>query len=223
MKKGKSLLVIICLFLGFALINGCTKSSSTPTLTTTAASDITTSTATTGGNITSDGGASVTARGVCWGTAAMPTISGSKTSDGTGAGSFTSSLTSLTPNTKYYLRAYGTNSVGTGYGDEVSFTTGQIVAATLTTDEATVITATTAVSGGNITADGGDAITLRGVCWNTSTNPTVDNNKTTDGTGTGPFVSNLTDLIGATTYYVKAYAINSAGTAYGNEITFQTQ
>lgn len=222
MKKVKGLLVVICLFLGFALINGCTKSSSIPTLTTTAASAITTITATAGGNVTSDGGASVTARGVCWGTTTTPTISNSKTADGTGTGSFTSSITALTFNTKYYLRAYGTNSVGTAYGNEVSFTTGQIGAATLTTDTVTVITSTTAVSGGNITADGGDAIASRGVCWNTSTNPTIANSKTTDGSGTGAFVSNLTNLMAATTYYVKAYAINSADTAYGNERTFQT-
>jgi hypothetical protein len=147
----------------------------------------------------------------------------SKTTDGTGTGMFTSSLTGLTPNTKYYIRAYGTNSVGTAYGTELNFTSApQIGAATLTTDTVTAITATTAVSGGNITADGGSAITARGVCWNTSTNPTVANSMTSDGTGTGAFVSNLTQLMTATTYYVRSYAINAADTAYGNERTFMT-
>jgi hypothetical protein len=222
MKNGKGFFAISSLFLAFALFNGCTKSSDAPSLTTIVATELTTISATSGGNVTSDGGESVTARGVVWGTATMPTIANSKTTDGTGKGSFTSSITALTPNTMYYLRAYGTNSIGTTYGNEISFTTAQIGAATLTTDTVTAITSTTAVSGGNITADGGAAITSRGVCWNTSTNPTIANNKTIDGDGTGVFVSNLTDLVAATTYYIKSYAINSADTAYGNERTFMT-
>ena len=96
---------------------------SLPTLTTTAASSITTTTATTGGNITNDGGASITVRGVCWSTSANPTIADSITTGGTGAGIFTSALTGLTANTTYYIRAYATNSVGTGYGAQLSFTT----------------------------------------------------------------------------------------------------
>ena len=94
-----------------------------PTVTTTAISDIDKTTATGGGNITADGGAEVTARGICWSTSQNPTISGSHTTDGTGTGSFTSAMTGLTANTTYYVRAYATNSAGTAYGEEVSFTT----------------------------------------------------------------------------------------------------
>ena len=94
-----------------------------PTVTTTAISDIDKTTATGGGNVTADGGATVTARGICWSTSQNPTISGSHTTDGTGTGSFTSAMTSLTANTTYYVRAYATNSAGTAYGEEVSFTT----------------------------------------------------------------------------------------------------
>ncbi|MFZ4560751.1 MAG: IPT/TIG domain-containing protein [Saprospiraceae bacterium] len=95
-----------------------------PTLTTTTVSNITHTTATSGGNITSDGGAAVTARGVVWGTTTSPTIAlSTKTSDGTGTGAFTSSITGLSPGTTYYVRAYATNSVGTAYGSQVSFTT----------------------------------------------------------------------------------------------------
>ena len=94
-----------------------------PTVTTTAISDIDKTTATGGGNITADGGATVTARGICWSTSQNPTISGSHTTDGTGTGSFTSSMTGLTANTTYYVRAYATNSAGTAYGAEMSFTT----------------------------------------------------------------------------------------------------
>ncbi len=95
----------------------------TPTVTTTAASNVTASTATSGGNVTSEGGASVTAKGVCWSTSANPTTSDSKTTDGSGTGSFTSSITGLSAGTTYHVRAYATNSAGTAYGSDVSFTT----------------------------------------------------------------------------------------------------
>ena len=94
------------------------------TLTTTAVSTITSTGASSGGNISSDGGAPVTARGVVWGTTSSPTVAlSTKTTNGTGSGSFTSTLTSLTGSTTYYVRAYATNSVGTAYGSELSFTT----------------------------------------------------------------------------------------------------
>jgi len=94
-----------------------------PVLTTAAVSGVTQTTAECGGTITSDGGAPVIARGVCWSTDSIPTIADSKTTDGSGMGSFTSSITGLTDSTAYYVRAYATNSVGTGYGSIRSFTT----------------------------------------------------------------------------------------------------
>jgi uncharacterized protein (TIGR02145 family) len=94
-----------------------------PTITSSTIINITSSSATAGGEVTSDGGSSVTVKGVCWGTATSPTISNSKTFDGTGTGSFTSAITGLTAGTTYYVRAYATNSVGTAYGSEVSFKT----------------------------------------------------------------------------------------------------
>jgi uncharacterized protein (TIGR02145 family) len=97
---------------------------------------------------------------------------------------------------------------------------GQVLPA-LTTDAATAVTATTATSGGNVTSDGGATVTARGVCWSITQNPTVDlTTKTVDGSGTGLFSSNLTNLTPNTTYYVRAYATNSAGTVYGNEVSF---
>lgn len=92
----------------------------------------------------------------------------------------------------------------------------------LTTVIVSGISPTAAVSGGNITSDGSASITTRGVCWATSTNPTVAGSHTTDGTGTGSFTSNLSGLSAGITYYERAYAINSAGTAYGNQLTFNT-
>ena len=96
------------------------------------------------------------------------------------------------------------------------------VTSALITTAVTSINTSTAQSGGNITSDGGNAITSRGVCWSTTTGPTTANSKTTDGAGNGLFMSALTGLTGGTTYYVKAYGTNSAGTTYGNEISFTT-
>jgi uncharacterized protein (TIGR02145 family) len=125
----------------------------------------------------------------------------------------------LTDLTTYYVRAYATNSVGTAYGNEISFTTNPKI----TTNPASIITQTTATSGGNITDDGGAAITSRGVCWASFTNPTIADNHTIDGTGTGDFSSNLTGLTINTRYYIRAYYTNSGGTTYGNEIFFATK
>lgn len=119
------LLIGISLFLATCGEDKPTESRQTtvPVLTTTTVSAVTQTTAESGGNITSDGGATVTARGVCWSMNATPTIADNSTTDGTGTGSFTSSITGLTAGTPYYVRAYATNSVGTGYGNSQSFTT----------------------------------------------------------------------------------------------------
>jgi GH25 family lysozyme M1 (1,4-beta-N-acetylmuramidase) len=93
---------------------------------------------------------------------------------------------------------------------------------TVTTTAATAITAGSAASGGNVSADGGSAVTARGVCWATSANPTVADSLTEDGSGTGDFTSQLSDLAAETTYYLRAYATNLQGTAYGNQQTFTT-
>ena len=197
----------------------------TPVLTTTNASNITLIGASSGGNITSDGGAGITSRGVVWSTTQNPTISlTTKTNDGVGVGTYTSNIASLTPNTTYYVRAYATNSVGTSYGNEINFTTASIQLPVLTTTAISGIGQTTSTSGGTISSDGGGAITVRGVVWSTSQNPTVAlSTKTINGSGIGAFTSNITSLAANTQYYVRAYATNSAGTAYGNEVNFTTQ
>ncbi|MBA7580412.1 hypothetical protein ES708_22303 [subsurface metagenome] len=192
-----------------------------PTVITTEITNITATSATSGGNITDDGGFAITSRGVCWSTSQNPTLSDNYTTDGTGTGSFTSSITGLSPVTTYYVRAHATNSAGTAYGDEVNFTTNATVA-TITTISASSITENSAESGGNVTDDGCATVIARGVCWSTSQNPTTANSKTTDGTGTGSFTSNLSGLSCEITYYVRAYATNSAGTAYGPQVSFTT-
>ena len=383
-----------------------------PTISSTDATDITTSSATSGGNISNNGGSSVTARGVCWSTSPAPTVAlTTKTSDGSGIGAFTSSITGLIPNTTYYVRAYATNSVDTSYGNEVFFTTNAqnllanpsfetwsagaptdwlltstvggtvtqcattstgsgnsfqianptstyiiqqninppagastfdtnityklsvsylvtagdgtdarfwsglvsyvvppthadsllyyiplhgpggsvspptgvfgndangylldnrssgtwhtysysfkfpagikqfnfavrtytastviwddfffgessnapitITKPTLTTINLVTLTSNTASSGGNISNNGGADVTERGVCWSTSPGPTnMLTTKTSDGSGMGTFTSTLTGLMPGIIYYVRAYATNSAGTAFGNEVIY---
>ena len=296
-----------------------------PTVTTTQATSITGTTATAGGVITDNGGAVVTARGVCWSTNAAPTLLDSYSTDGSGSGVFVSTLSSMAPNTLYHHRAYATNTIGTSYGGDSTFTTLNVFAPEVSMDEVITITDTsatakgtvindglntpvtpivkngfvrsttvanptigvsgvvidtvvtpgigaysvgltglakgtlyyinafatnsvgtaygytisfttvgitttaasaitpyTAVSGGNISSDGGNAITARGVCFSTSANPDIIGSHTTDGTGMGSFVSNLTLPTASMLYHIRAYATNAIGTFYGTDRTFTT-
>ena len=188
-----------------------------PTVTTNAISTSTPTTALGGGNVTSTG--TVTARGVCWSTLTGPTVAlTTKTNDGTAAGAFTSNLTGLTANTLYYVRAYATNSYGTSYGTEVTFTTPFITTASVCT-----VTQTTAISGGSISAATGLNITERGVVYSTVTGPTTADSKVTDPSGgTGAYISNLSGLTNGVTYYIRAYCINNGTTVYANELSFKT-
>lgn len=97
-----------------------------------------------------------------------------------------------------------------------------ILLPTVHTNSITSITSVSAISGGHISDDGGGEVLSRGVCWSTTSNPTVQNNHTNDGNTTGTFTSNITGLLPGTTYYLRAYATNAAGTAYGQELIFQT-
>ncbi|MFT3753405.1 MAG: FISUMP domain-containing protein [Paludibacter sp.] len=400
----------------------CVKDADLPTLTTTAPTGITYTTAIGGGNITTDGGAAITARGVCWSTTANPTVSNSKSTSGTGTGTFTASIMGLTVNTTYYVRAYATNSSGTAYGEQLVFNSlpydaltvvdadgnlyhtvtigtqvwmvenlrttkyrngdpipnitdnsswvylsggaycwfnndiankeiygalyngytvfdsrniapfgwhvpaleewtilstylgGDVLAgsklkesgaarwytpnvgatnesgftalpggarnkdtgaftnlglncffwnktqvdsysskqsvlyydrsnfgpsacsnnygnsvrciknsvATILTTNPATITSTAATCGGNVTLDGGEFVTEYGICWSTSSNPTVANSKKAVGTGIGSFTTSITGLTPNITYYVRAYATNGLGTAYGQEVSFKT-
>jgi hypothetical protein len=224
MKESFRILPVIILFVSVLLILSCKKKEklTLPVITTTTVTGISYTTATSGGEITDIGGADITSRGVCWNASVEPTIANSKTTESGGLGKFTSNITQLSPGTIYYVRAYATNAVGTSYGNEVSFTTSQVAVPVLTTTAITSITQTSAISGGNITADNGGSVTARGVCWGTTQNPTTSDSKTSDASGTGSFTSNITLLTGNTTYYVRAYAINSAGTSYGNQVSFIT-
>ncbi|HMP76150.1 MAG TPA: choice-of-anchor D domain-containing protein [Kiritimatiellia bacterium] len=303
--------------------NGTTSAGSVPPTVTTAAGTATnTTTATVGGNVTADGGATVTNRGVVYKTTAGVAITDNKTQSGSGTGSYTVNLTSLSVNQQYYYRAYAQNSAGDGLGSELSFwtwanvpsaptvnnpttssldvnvnvngnpaatifsiqatnsslfvqTNGTLGATehwrtdaawgtitvtgldpgqqygfrvraqngqgtltaystvgngttlattpTVTTAVASVTNQMTANSGGNVTADGGATVTNRGVVWALSpATPTVPGAQTTNGTGTGAFTSILTNLTPGATYNYRAFAQNSAGTAYGAQYELAT-
>ncbi len=190
-----------------------------PTVSTSTASGIGSNSVTLGGNVTSDGGATVTAKGVAWGTSSNPTTG---TAMGSGTGSYSATVSSLSSGTLYYYRAYATNSVGTAYGTQSSYTTLSFVAPTVTTSGITSITYNSASSGGNVTSDGGSGILERGICWNTSTNPTTSNYKTSVSGTTGSFTAGMSSLSASTRYYVRAYARNSVGTSYGANQSFVT-
>ncbi|ALC15307.1 hypothetical protein DSOUD_0516 [Desulfuromonas soudanensis] len=192
------------------------------TVSTAAASAVSYSTALSGGNVTSDNGAPVTSRGICWATTSLPTIADSCYTEAGGLGSFSRELAGLASNTTYYVRAFAVNDGGTSYGNEVSLTTLTMVAPVLTTKAVSGISSNLAGSGGVISTDGGAAITAKGVCWSLNPAPTTANSKTVDGTGDGSYNSTLTGLNPLTSYYVRAYATNALGTAYGNEVGFST-
>jgi len=195
-----------------------------PAITTIYATPTTTSMVATGGSITFDGGSAVTARGVLWSTNQNfnpDTVVVNRTSNGAGNGNFTSTVTNMRLSTSYYIRAYAVNSIGISYGNQITVTIFP-TAPILNTVDLTQITGSSAMSGGVITSDGGAPVTLKGLCWNTSTNPITSNSYTTNGLGTDPFTATLSGLLPNTLYYVRAYAVNKIGTAYGIEKTFQT-
>ncbi|TFG95885.1 MAG: hypothetical protein E4H13_12820, partial [Calditrichales bacterium] len=194
-----------------------------PQITTSNVSFISTTFATSGGNIASDGGSPVTARGVVWNTSGTATMDDFNTEDGDGSGSFISTVTGLTPGETYYLRAYAKNIAGTAYGNEIVFSAlDSITVPSVITTSVKNIFVKSAESGGNVTSWGGDSVLTRGVVWNTSGDATLADSLTQDGDGVGTFTSFLFPLEQTTTYYVRAYATNNAGTGYGQEVHFTT-
>ena len=207
----------------YGAINNFTTGIDYPILTTNSVTGISSTKAICGGNITSSGGGNVTTRGVCWSKNIDPLVSLlTKSVDEKGTGSFSSNITGLQPETTYYVRAYATNEKGTAYGIGVTFTTLPISLPSITTSNVIFITTSSAISGGNITSDGGVTINKQGVCWSTSSNPTISNSTTSDGKSTEVFTSSIIGLTSNTTYYLRAYATNIAGTAYGDDVSFIT-
>ena len=181
--------------------------------------EITVSAAKAVGNIIDLGGG-VIEYGHCWSTSAEPGLNDMKTSFGSPTiGSFTSEITGLDAGLTYYVRAYAVQEDKVVYGTIQSFNTSEGIPQ-LTTSAISGLKIGSAISGGDVTGDSGAEISVRGVCWNTSGNPTIDDNHTSDGLGLGNFVSDLTELQKNVTIYVRAYATSSYGTGYGNEVEF---
>lgn len=190
-----------------------------PIVLTAEVTDLTANSASCGGDALADGGEEITQKGVCFSTNEDPTLEDSFTNDGFGIGSFESQLTNLTVNTGYYVRAYVTNTNGTFYGSQMSFTT-QDGLPVVITGEIRAIAATSAEGGGEVSDDGGYAVNDRGLCLSTEPNPTINDDCIQSGSGTGVFNCSMEFLTEWTNYYVRAYASNENGTAYGECLSF---
>ncbi len=188
-----------------------------PVVSTAHVTDVSINSAVCGGTVLFDGDATVTARGVCWNTTGNPIINDNKSVDGNGLGSFVSNLTSLTNNTKYFVRAYATNSAGTAYGEQDSLLTLNSLSAPIVTTADTIkVIGTSAFCYGNVIQWGGTEITERGFCYNSIGNPTINDERIWINGNSGEYSIIIIRLNNNTKYYVRAYATNSLGTGYGN-------
>ena len=190
-----------------------TSSPSMPTVQTNNATSVSMTGATLNGNVTSDGGATVTDRGFLCGQSIMGFMITSQTVQcGSGTGPFTTNLTDLAAGITYCYKAYATNSEGTEYGEVMSFTTESSKPVVITYSASNINTAGATLSG-NVTSGGGATVTDRGFIYGTNSSNLTQTVQS--GNGTGNFTKVLTALTSGTTYYYKAYATNSVGTAYG--------
>lgn len=171
--------------------------------------------------VAEQGASAVIVRGICWSTSPSANMDNNHESCGEGIGSFSRTITGLASNTIYYVRAYAVNGHGVAYSNEVTVTLeSELTVPKVVTKDVVSILDNMATGGGNVVDDGGTEVTERGICWSTSHNPTVDDDYLTSGSGMGVFSCQMTDLEQNVTYYVRAYAVNAMGMAYGNEVSF---
>jgi phosphodiesterase/alkaline phosphatase D-like protein len=221
MKRMMVLKMVVMLVLSLFLNTGC-KKHEIPVVTTTAVSNITVDGVTTGGNVTSDGNEGVTARGVCYGSAATVTVTDPHTTNGTGTGIFTSTVTGLMAGTTYYVRAYATNSEGTGYGTALSFKTlGN--APIVSTLDATAVQTTGATLNGLVNANYlSTTVTFEyGLTTSYGSTATASQSPVTGSTSTNVSAV-ITGLNPGATYHFRVKTVNSIGTTYGDDKTFLT-
>lgn len=195
-----------------------------PEITTKTISSITDISAVSGGNISNDGGSSIISRGICYSLSQNVSLNDEIVYSGIGIGDFSCSLVNLESNTTYFVRSFAINSIGTAYGSIMSFKTAVLTSqlATLKTNNASSITTNSAVCGGDITNNGGSAVISRGLCYSLSQSPTLSDNVIYSGNGSGNYTANLTGLNSSTTYYIRAFATNGNGTAFGNQVSLTT-
>lgn len=196
-----------------------------PMVTTVEVTDVTGNSASTGGKVTDDGRDEVTERGIVYGISDLPTVGGEDVvvvaAEEAGLGDYVTEMKELLGNTTYFVRAYAVNGGGVGYGTVFEFKT-KIDLPLATTDSVNTITKTSAKLYGNAPYDGGDAITAKGFVWGLTENPTIENTVVDMMAEEAEFVYELTGLELNTSYYVRAFATNSIGTSYGEQIAFKT-
>jgi uncharacterized protein (TIGR02145 family) len=221
-KLFPEIIILLLLITGFQVLRSCKKAEKEMVVSTGTVSKILITSADVSGEIIDLGEGGVKQHGHCYSVSPNPTLSNTKTELGIpqGIGGFISHLLNLDPGTTYYVKAYIRTENEIKYGDEISFKTS--AGFIITTASLTSVTSTTAKSGGEILDDGGLQVTSRGVCWSTNNNPVISDSHTNDGNGKGSFISEITGLSSGTTYYVRAYAINSSGTTYGNQLSILT-
>lgn len=175
--------------------------------------------------VVSGGGQEVTERGICWNTYGDPTMDDETMKHtNVGTGQYTLRLEDLSYSTKYYVRAYAKNDSGVGFGEVLEFKIStEAMLPEVFTVEVNDITSTTALCVGNVASNGGGELVECGVCWSLSANPSLSDSHIAASNATlGVFQVTMTGLAPSNTYHVRAYATNSAGTAYGTEVSFCT-
>jgi Concanavalin A-like lectin/glucanases superfamily len=196
---------------------------SAPTVISLEAMEIKLNSFTMSGDVTNEGFNATKERGFVWSAKnSNPSVSDNKLTVGYGKGQYSLQLTNLNPNSTYYYKAYATNDKGTSYGETKIVKTADYALATLTTDLPKNITYTSAELGGNVSDEGGIAVSERGICLAINRTPTIDDIKISNGKGLGSFSNIVIRLVEGTNYNVRSYAINGKGTNYGNEQKFST-
>ncbi len=193
-----------------------------PKLSTIEITDTSWTSAISGAQIISAGGSSIITVGLCWSDVSSPTIEDFNIANNDIDSINLFQITDLSPDTKYFVRAFAVNVDGLSYGNELSFTTHSLSTPDIQTVAILDPTGNSAKSGGIIISDGGSSITQKGICWSNSPSPTIESNINVAEVAGNSFSSNLTGLTMNTEYYVRAYAINSLGVGYGEEISFKT-
>jgi hypothetical protein len=216
-------LIMLFFLSGLIFFSECSKPVKEMMVFTGTATEITINSAKVSGSII-DLGEGITDYGHCYAKSPNVSYTGLKTSLGVpgDTGLFISELHDLTGGTTYYIKAYVKNGNKYTYGEEKYFSTSGPSLPVVSTTIVSEITSNSAVCGGEISSDGGATVTARGVCWSITGMPTISDYITSDGNGTGSFTSTINGLISGSKYHVRAYAKNSAGTAYGSDKSFTT-